>query len=139
MLFIMIGVIGLSLRVGTLEIATATLKLSSSTSLPKTGCFDCPGLNQSRFLLSATLRKNWEPPEFGWPVLAIDKVPGALLSFEMFSSLILPPLERVSVPPVARFLKVPSGGPPVPALLEFGSLAFGQPNWSMNPGMTRWK
>jgi len=81
--------------------------------------------------------KSCDPPEFGEPVLAIDNVPGLLESFEMFSSLMLPPLERFSVPPVFKFLKVPSEGPPVPALLDFGSLAWGQPNWFMKPGMTR--
>merc|ERR1712232_970033 len=104
--------------------------------LPKTGCFDWPGENQSRFLLSATFMKNWEPPEFGDPVFAIESVPGAFESLEMFSSLMLPPFERRSVPPVFKFLKVPSGGPPVPALEDFGSLACGHPNWFMNPGMT---
>merc|ERR1740138_2007214 len=105
--------------------------------LPNTGCLDWPGENQSKFALLATLRKNCEPPEFGRPVLAIDNVPGALVSLEIFSSLILPPLERRSVPPVLRFLKVPSGGPPVPDLLDLGSFALGHPNWFMNPGMTR--
>merc|ERR1719409_787336 len=131
------GTTGLSLLVLTLEILVTTSM--PRVILPKTGCFDAPGENQSRFLLSATLRKNCEPPEFGRPVLAMDNVPGALLSLEIFSSLMLPPLERRSVPPVFRFLKVPSGGPPVPALLDFGSLALGHPNWFMKPGMTRWK
>jgi hypothetical protein len=67
------------------------------------------------------LRKNWEPPEFGEPVLAMESVPGALVSLEMFSSLMLPPFERLSLPPVFRFVKVPSGGPPVPALRDFGT------------------
>ena len=40
---------------------------------------------------------------------------------------------------VARFLKVPSGGPPVPERLLFASFEYGQPNWSMKLGMTRWK
>ena len=55
------------------------------------------------------------------------------LSFEIFSSLMLPPPNLFSVPPVARFLKLPSSGPPVPAFGELGSLANGQPNWSMKP------
>merc|ERR1740138_1708770 len=96
--------------------------------LPNTGCLDWPGENQSKFALSFTLMKNWEPPEFGLPVLAIDNVPGALVSLEMSSSLMLPPLERVSFSPVFKFMKVPSGGPPVPALRDLGSLAFGHPN-----------
>ena len=107
--------------------------------LPKTGCFDWPGENQSKKSLCTTLMKNWEPPVLGAPVFAIESVPGRFESFEMFSSLMLPPRERVSMPPVARFLNWPSGGPPVPASGAFGFLAFGQPNWAMKPGITRWK
>merc|ERR1712087_974785 len=84
----------------------------------KTGCLDWPGLNQSKLLLFATFMKNCEPPEFGWPVLAIDSVPGAFESLEMFSSLMLPPLDRRSSLPVLRFLNVPSFGPPVPDLFD---------------------
>merc|ERR1739845_204993 len=129
MLFILIGSTGLSFRVFTLEIFVATSM--PEVILPNTGCFDAPGENQSRLLLFATLTKNWEPPEFGLPVLAIDSVPLAFVSLEMFSSLMFPPLERRSVAPVLRFLKVPSFGPPVPALADLGSLALGHPNWFM--------
>ena len=52
-------------------------------------------------------------------------MPGAFVSREMFSSRMLPPLKRFSVSPVARFLNVPSEGPPVPAAWLFGSLAYG--------------
>ena len=69
--------------------------------------------------------KNCDPPELGWPVFAIESVPGLLLVRSMFSSLMLPPFERVSVAPVTRFLNVPSGGPPVPARREVGSFAWG--------------
>merc|ERR1712217_365197 len=117
----MIGVFGLSLVVGTFVIALITSRSFDALHLPKTGCLDGPGENQSKLALSATLMKNCEPPLFGDPVLAIDSVPGALVSLEMFSSLMLPPLERLSVPPVFKFLKVPSGGLPVPALLDIGS------------------
>merc|ERR1712032_148466 len=117
---------GLSSLVLTLDIATAmSMPL---VILPNTGCFDGPGENQSRFLLSATFKKNWEPPVFGEPQFAMESVPGALVSLEMFSSLMLPPLNLCSVPPVARFLKLPSGGPPVPHLGFLGSLACGHPN-----------
>ena len=39
---ILIGSTGLSSRVRTSEILTARSKEALSTSLPKTGCFDCP-------------------------------------------------------------------------------------------------
>ena len=42
---------------------------------------DCPAP-----VRQATLMKNWEPPESGWPVLAMDKVPLTLLSSERNSS-----------------------------------------------------
>merc|ERR1719277_670623 len=94
MLFIIIGFTGLSSLVLTFEIFTATS--IPLVIFPKTGCLDCPGENQSRFLLSATFMKNCDPPEFGRPVLAMDSVPGWLESLEIFSSLMLPPLERRS-------------------------------------------
>src|SRR4051812_21213333 len=61
-------------------------------TLPNTGCFDGPGVNQSRRSLWTVLIKNCAPPEFGRPVFAIDSVPG---SFEILwaggcSSWILP-------------------------------------------------
>ena len=137
---ILTGVRGLSSRVGTLEILTQRSSDAWSTTFPKTGCFDSPPVNQSRFLLLATLRKNWLPPLFFAPVLAMDSVPGAFDVRSMFSSLMLPPLNRFSVSPVAKFLKVvPSLGPPVPERCELGSLEKGQPNWFMKPGITRWK
>merc|ERR1719335_127998 len=137
MLFIRMGVRGLSSRVGTLEMFTAmSMPL---VTLPKTGCFDSPGENQSKKSLCTTLMKNCDPPVFGAPVLAMESVPGSLESLEINSSLMLPPLDRVSMPPVFKFLYWPSGGPPVPARRLFGSLACGHPNCAMNPGITRWK
>ena len=56
--FILIGVFGQSSLVGTLEILTMTSNEALSTALPKTGCLDSPGENQSRFELGATLTKN---------------------------------------------------------------------------------
>ena len=76
----------------------------------------------------ALFMKNCEPPELGEPVLAIERVPGSLLSLAANSSLMLPPLLRVQVSPVFRFLYVPSGGPPVPARDDLGSFESGQPN-----------
>lgn len=38
---------------------------------------------------------------------------------------------RDSVAPVTKFLKVPSGGPPVPARREVGSFDKGQPNLAL--------
>jgi hypothetical protein len=78
--------------------------------------------------LSPTFKKNCEPPELGRPVLAIESVPGLFESLEIFSSWMLPPLVRDSISPVARFLNVPSGGPPVPEREDFGSLLWGHPN-----------
>ena len=75
----------------------------------------------------------------GWPVLAMLRVPLALDVLSLFSSLMLPPRLRVSVAPVLRLMNVPSFGPPVPAARDLGSLDFGQPNWFIKPGMTRWK
>lgn len=72
--------------------------------------------------LCTTFMKNCEPPELGWPVLAMERVPGLLEILAAYSSLMLPPFERVSVAPVFRFLKVPSGGPPVPLRCDLGSL-----------------
>ena len=48
--FIWMGVFGQSSLVGTLEILTMTSKDAWSTHLPKTGCLDSPGENQSRKL-----------------------------------------------------------------------------------------
>merc|ERR1719399_2531320 len=119
--FIWIGVSGQSFRVRTFEIFVITSNDAWSMHLPKTGCLDSPGENQSRKSLCTVFMKNCEPPEFGWPVLAMESVPGSLENLAANSSLMLPPLERVSVPCVFRFLNEPSGGPPVPARLDFGS------------------
>lgn len=73
---------------------------------------------------------------FGDPVLAIESVPGSLLCFAVCSSLMFPPFERVSVPPVTRFLKVPSGGPPVPERVDLGSFEKGQPNLEGHLGLS---
>lgn len=40
------------------------------------------------------LMKNWEPPEFGSPVLAIESVPGSLDFFSVCSSGMFPPASR---------------------------------------------
>eukprot|EP00308_Calcidiscus_leptoporus_P026785 CAMPEP_0119352148 /NCGR_PEP_ID=MMETSP1334-20130426/1467_1 /TAXON_ID=127549 /ORGANISM="Calcidiscus leptoporus, Strain RCC1130" /LENGTH=123 /DNA_ID=CAMNT_0007365127 /DNA_START=456 /DNA_END=827 /DNA_ORIENTATION=+ len=117
--FILMGTTGLSRTVLAFEIAMTTS--IPSVMAPKTGCFDWPGENQSRKELSATFKKNCEPPELGRPVFAIESVPGLFESFEMFSSWMLPPPDRVSSAPVTRFLNVPSGGPPVPERCDFGS------------------
>lgn len=51
-------------------------------TLPKTGCWDGVLLSKkSRNELCTVLMKNWLPPELGWPVLAIENVPGSLDSF----------------------------------------------------------
>lgn len=64
---ILMGVVGLSLRVGTSEICFT--KSMPSTTLPKTGCALSVDLsNQSKKELLATLMKNWDPPDSGWPV-----------------------------------------------------------------------
>ena len=68
------------------------------------------------------LTKNWQLPLFGWPVFAIDSVPGSFdsLAFAGCSS-----------------FRGPSGLSPVPARGLLGSLLKGQPNWSMKPSITR--
>ena len=72
-----------------LEVAPARLpKLSSflttsipSVTLPNTGCWlGVLRSNQSRKALWVVFRKNWLPPEFGRPVLAMLRVPGSLLN-----------------------------------------------------------
>ena len=57
----------------------------------------------------------------------------AARALSMFSSLMLPPPKRFSVAPVATFVNVPSGGPPVPDRCDLGSLLYGHPNWFMKP------
>ena len=68
--------------------------------------------------------KNWHEPEFGWPVFAIDSVPG---SFEILAA------------GGCSSWIVPCGPLPVPARGLAGSFEFGQPNWIMKPLITRWK
>ena len=46
------------------------------------------------------LTKNWLPPVFGDPVLAMDKVPGSLLVLSTSSSGMFPPFARVTTAPV---------------------------------------
>ena len=82
----------MSLLVRTREMARTTSR--PAVTRPKTGCREEPPENQSRFELWATLMKNCEPPESGAPVFAIDRLYGTLESREMFSSLLLPPVER---------------------------------------------
>ena len=89
--------------------------------MPNTGCFDCPGENQSRYGLSTVLMKNWQLPLLG-PVFAIDSVPRSL---EIFASGRCSSSMR------------PNGLSPVPARGLFGSLLCGQPNWTMKLSMTR--
>lgn len=81
-------------------------------------------------LLWATLIKNCEPPDSGLPVLAMDKVPGALVIFwwgSPTSSGMFPPALRVYVFPSQLWKEVLASGPPVPAFLDLGSLAWGHP------------
>ena len=65
--------------------------------------------------------KNWDPPESGRPVLAMERVPGSLESLAVCSSGMFPPPFRVISVPLA-VVKVEFGsGPPVPARRLFGS------------------
>eukprot|EP00966_Prymnesium_polylepis_P231446 5355179-Prymnesium_polylepis.1 len=117
------GVTGRSFCVGTCEMATITLKLSSSTHLPNTVCLLSPGVYQLRKLLSLTFMKICEPPEFSLPVFAIEIEPASLRIFAINSSGMVPPA-REMVLPSRRFVKhEPSAGPPVPARASAGSLA----------------
>ena len=50
-------------------------------------------------LLWTVFTKNCEPPEFGWPVLAMERVPGSFEIFPWSSSGMLPPRSRVMVLP----------------------------------------
>ena len=132
------GVTGRSFCVGTCEIATMTLKLSSSMHLPNTGCLLSPGVYQFRTLLSLTFMKSCEPPEFGAPVFAIASVPASFRILTVNSSGIVPPVPREIMLPSRRFVKLDSSvGPPVPARGSSGSLAYGHPNCTINDGMTR--
>ena len=94
--------------------------------------------NQSRKELCTVLTKNWDPPLLGWPVLAMERVPGSLEVLSMSSSGMLPPASRVMVLP-SHSNDEPPLGPPVPARGDWGSELRGHPNCSMNPSMTRWK
>lgn len=108
-----------------------TIKSYPWTTFPKTGCWERPGLNQSRKAFWPTLMKNCEPPESFRPVLAIERVPGAFEIRAVCSSGMVPSALRRMLSPVARLTKVePGGGPPVPARGLSGSLVKGQPNWS---------
>src|SRR3954469_19213952 len=121
-LTILTGVFGRSpASRGVFEILSTTS--IPSITLPKTGCLDGPAENQSRYGLSATLMKNWQLPLWG-PLLAIESVPREfeILALAGCSSGI-----------------VPLGASPVPARGLWGSLLYGQPNWTMNLSMTRWK
>ena len=85
------------------------------------------------------LMKICEPPVSGCPVFAIESVPGSLEISATSSSGMQPrPLRSIDVPS-ASVNEVPGAGPPVPATGDIGSLLLGQPNWHMNPEMTRWK
>lgn len=112
-------------------------------TLAKTGCALSVLLsNQSKKELWLTLMKNWDPPDWGLPVLAMERVPGALVmrwwSFPISSGM-HPPALRLYMFPSHPLKAPPASGPPVPALGELAFLAFGQPNWFMKLGMTRWK
>jgi hypothetical protein len=93
-------------------------------TLPKTGCLDWPGVNQSRKALCLVLMKNCAPPLSGCPVLAIDSVP---TSFEVLNAA------------GCSSCTLPSGDPPVPQRELLGSLLYSQPNWIMKSLITRWK
>ena len=47
------------------------------------------------------LMKNWDPPESGRPVLAMERVPGSLESLAVCSSGMFPPPFRVISVPLA--------------------------------------
>src|SRR5204863_69702 len=92
--------------------------------LPNTGCLLGPGVNQSRRALSTVLMKNCAPPELGWPVFAIDSVPGL---FEIFCA-----------GGCSSWMR-PSGELPVPQRRSLGSFEYSHPNWIMKSLITRWK
>ena len=69
------------------------------------------------------LMKNWQLPLLG-PVFAIDSVPRSFESFALGG---------------CSSAMRPNGLSPVPARGLFGSLLCGQPNWTMNLLITRWK
>lgn len=62
---------------------------------------------------------------FALPVFAIDRVPTSFVISALSSSGIFPPVRVMDVPSGVVYV-LPSGGPPVPALVDRGSLEFGQ-------------
>ena len=112
-------------------------------TFPNTGCCegDRSSRQWSRKSLCTVLTKNCDPPLLGWPVLAMDKVPGSFEVLSISSSGMFPPASRVIfLPDPSRTSNtVPPSGPPVPARRDLASLAKGHPNCNMNPSMTRWK
>ncbi len=77
---IWIGVLGRSCR-SVLALLIASTTSWPSTTRPKTGCWEGVLLSKkSKKLLWTVLIKNWDPPEFGWPVLAMESVKGSLLN-----------------------------------------------------------
>ena len=84
------------------------------------------------------LRKNCEPPLLGAPVLAIEMVPTSFEISPNNSSGMLPPPSRFTMVPSGSANSVFPGGPPVPAMGDWGFAEFGQPNWHMKLGITRW-
>src|SRR5438309_497407 len=75
-LFILTGEIGRSPAPVFVVSIFFTTSMPSMT-LPNTGCFEAPGVNQSRYELWTVLMKNWHEPLLGRPVFAIDSVPGS--------------------------------------------------------------
>ena len=121
----------------TSEMAAATSQ--SRAPLPKTGCINSPGLNPSKFLLSATLLRDCEPHALALPMLAMDGPPDVGISLKCSCSRRHRrqgtfPSHHPGVSGRTRL-----GGSAVLALLLFGSLACGQLNWSMKPWLTRWE
>jgi hypothetical protein len=84
-------------------VQNARIHACRQLTFPKTGWAEGVLLsNQSRNALWFTLMKNWLPPDSGRPVLAIDKVPGALVirwwSFPISSAIQPPAFRRCMVP-----------------------------------------
>ena len=71
------------------------------------------------------LRKNCEPPLLGAPVLAIEIVPTSFDSSPTSSSGMLPPPSRFTFEPSGSANSVLPGGPPVPAIGDWGLAEFG--------------
>ena len=92
-------------------------------TLPNTGC--CDGVwpsNQSRNELCTVLMKNCEPPLLGWPVLAMERVPGRFEVLSMSSSGMLP-ASRLMV--FWHSKEEPPWGPPVPARGDWDPTSWG--------------